>query len=699
MISRRSFLTYAGTGTLTLFMVEAGGAPIAVAAGIPGGTLAADTIPAFVAPLLIPSVMPTKNQPMWRGRRIDYYEISVQQLAQQMLPPGLPTTTVWGFGPAGDDRNHSAPSQTIEASAGVPVRIKWVNALVDKDDRYLPHLLPVDPTLHWANPEQVPGPDGLPGTDLRPDFTGRAYVPPAAFTDPATQYTAYRGPVPFVAHLHGAVHVGDESDGYSESWYLPAARNLPAGFARNGRWYPFFATKSKGLFGQSWTPGSAVAQYPNDNRASTLWFHDHTLGMTRLNVYAGPAGFYIVRGGPAGDNAVLDRRTGKKAVLPGPAPRAGDKAGKAYGELALAIQDRSFNADGSLFYPDSRAFFDGYAGPYLPEVDVSPIWNPEFFGNTLITNGRVWPYVDVTQRRYRLRLLNGCQARFVVLDFAGIPGVKVHQLGNDGGFLGAVHDVMALDGGRLLLGPAERADVIVDFTAVTPGNYVLGNVGPDEPYGGGEPGLDFAPADPATTGRVLQFRVAAATGLDPSTPAEFLVLPALTPLPAARRTRRVALLEHSHQLGDGEGPTAAMLGILTGDPTLAPVLPTHAMWADRITENPAPGDTETWEIHNLTVDAHPIHLHEVAFEVVDRQPCLVEEGRVSVDPAAPRTGPRPGETGFKDTVVAEPGQVTRIKATFGTPGQYVWHCHIVEHEDNEMMRPYRIGPPQPGQPG
>ena len=160
--------------------------------------------------------------------------------------------------------------------------------------------------------------------------------------------------------------------------------------------------------------------------------------MTRLNVYAGPAGFFLIRGGPDGDDAVVDSRFGTTAVLPGPAPKANDKfpPNKTYYEIPIAIQDRSFNDDGSLFYPDTRAFFDEFAGPYIPDSNVSPIWNPEFFGNTIIANGNTWPYQTVERRRYRLRFLNGCQSRFLILDFSDIPGVEVWQIGNEGGFLG-----------------------------------------------------------------------------------------------------------------------------------------------------------------------------------------------------------------------------------------------------------------------
>jgi len=158
--------------------------------------------------------------------------------------------------------------------------------------------------------------------------------------------------------------VADDSDGYAEAWYLPAAADV-GDFAKTGTWYDFFAGKAKSSYGVTWGPGFATFQYPNLNRASTIWYHDHTLGMTRLNVYAGPAGFFILRGGPAGDKTVLDGRTGTVAVLPGPAPIEGDKfpSNKTYYEIPIAIQDRAFNTDGSLFYPDTRMFFEELVDP------------------------------------------------------------------------------------------------------------------------------------------------------------------------------------------------------------------------------------------------------------------------------------------------------------------------------------------------
>ena len=316
----------------------------------------------------------------------------------------------------------------------------------------------------------------------------------------------------------------------------------------------------------------------------------------------------------------------------------------------------------------------------------------------MMVNGNTWPFQTVEQRRYRFRLLNGCNSRYLILDFSSIPGVEVWQIGNEGGFLAAPVNVTAA-GNRLLLSPAERADVIVDFTYVPLGNHVLSNVGPDEPFGGGVPEIDFDVADPATTGQVLQFRVVPAAAPDPTTPPQYLVLPPVPPLPVETVTRRLALIEEVSRFFD-DAPAEAELGTIEWDSGAGVGAWRHFEWRAPVTENPAAGATEIWELYNVTADAHPIHIHEVIFEVVNRQDIVVfeDQKQVQINRASPPTPPAPSETGFKDTVVAYPGQVTRVRAQFNTPGQFVWHCHIVEHEDNGMMRPYRIGPVQQGQP-
>ena len=701
-VSRRVFLKYTSATALTVFAVDALGVPRAVAS-IPGGTLDPATIDKFRTAMLVPPEMPKSATLHHRGRPTDYYEISMRQFPQQILPEGMPLTTVWGYGPlpviASGTPRHHAPSYTIEARHGRATRVKWVNELVDWRGRYLPHLLPVDPSLHWANPGREPNAMGVERTDSRPAFAGKHYVPPEEYDDPATEYTLYRGPVPVVTHVHGAMGVGDESDGYTEAWYLPDATNLPPELSTRGRWYDYFEAKAVARFGESWGPGFATFQYPNDNRASTLWYHDHALGMTRTNVYAGPAGFYLVRGGPGSERDIVDTRSGFRAVLPGPRPKANDAKPKRYREVPIVIQDRSFNADGSLFYPDTRAFFDEYAGPFVPESPLPPAWNPEFFGNTLIVNGTTWPVHKVDAKRHRFRFLNGCQSRFLILDFSGIPGIDVWQIGADGGLLPEAVAVSRDHGGRVILGPAERADLIVDFAHVPRGVHVLRNVGPDEPFGGGEPDADFDVADPDTTGQVMAFKVVKAGAADKTTPPEFMRLPSPAVIPPSGTVRRVALLEHAHEFaGGGDGPAAALLGVVEGDPSLGPAPATARMWMEPLTEVPAVGSSETWEIYNLTADAHPVHLHEVAFEVAGRQDILVGDGTVEIEPGAPVVPPHPWEAGRKDTVIAEPEQVTRIRAHFRTAGRYVWHCHILEHEDNEMMRPFHVGPLDPAAP-
>ncbi len=249
------------------------------------------------------------------------------------------------------------------------------------------------------------------------------------------------------------------------------------------------------------------------------------------------------------------------------------------------------------------------------------------------------------------------------------------------------------------MGLAERADMIVDFTDVPVGNYVLRNVGPDAPFGGGDPdGTSFL-ADPATTGQIMQFKVVPAVAADPTTPPQFLRLPAIAPLPPRLSTRPLALLEMMSMAVRIRPERRPCCGHARGRRWCG--MPMHKMWVDAVTENPAAGDTEVWEFYNFTVDAHPMHVHEVVFEVVNRQELVVDGEGAAVQPsqfdgnARPR---EPWESGFKDTVIAYPGEVTRIRAQFKKNGQFVWHCHIVEHEDNEMMRPFRIGPLQPGQP-
>jgi len=732
----------------------------AFAQPLPGGSLDPTTITKYVTPLVIPPVMRTAGA-------ANNYDIAVRQFQQQILPAPLPATTVWSYGPTADpvpgvapasNSQFNYPAYTIETDSSVPVSVRWRNELVadpvackqsatpatDPACNYLPHPLPVDQTLHWANPPATGCITGNPNrTDCR-----------------TTNTTPYTGPVPMVTHLHGA-HVDPHSDGYPEAWWLPAANNIPAGYATEGGLFDDALGQMPGL-----NSGYVDYLYRNDQPATTLWYHDHSLGITRLNVYMGPAGFWLIRGGA---NDLV-------AGLPGPAPVAGqgvldlntpgDYIRNSIREIPIVIQDRSFNSDGSLFYTNSRTFFDGYPGPYIPATDISPIWNPEAFFNTMVVNGTTWPTFDVAPALYRIRLLNGCDSRFLWLKF-GNPAVKVWQIGAEQGFLPApvLMNNLNLDQsgdgtGQLLIALAERADVIVDFRGLANGTAVtLLNVGPDMPFGGGIPGIDFVSADPSTTGQVMQFMVnSALLGDSPTDPVladgvtpnpnaatdpASLVLPAETALGQAGVTRNISLNEkNSNQvcvIYDAiTGLVGSVVGVLSPppadpvaacaaiDPAATPVDAIEAltgivdrsnqaapvgiplMWTDMtgastplpvtlqngatvavpVTENPliigGVAPIEDWNIYNFTVDAHPIHLHLVRFQVVNRQPMP------GVVPAPVPVPQQPWETGFKDTVISYPGEITTVRARFDIPGLYVWHCHILEHEDNEMMRPYIV---------
>jgi spore coat protein A, manganese oxidase len=639
--SRRRFLAYsAGVSAGMLIPVGATWARTRSASAFATPTLPGANIPKFRSPLTVLPAMPRASTATdANGAAVDMYTIMSARFRQQVLPSGMPSTTVFGYGAAGQSSSFHWPSFTIESRFQTPVRVRWVNGLTDRNGGFLPHILPVDPTLHWANP-----PGGPNGVDTTPTFTktpGR-----------------YTGPIPNVVHLHGSERSAQESDGYPDAWFLPRANNIPGGFATRGSLYDAFRASS--AQGGLWSPGNAVFQYPNNQRATMLWFHDHSLGMTRTNVYAGLAGFYALRGGP--DDQV-------QGVLPGPAPQRGDAAGVAYHEIGLMIQDRSFNSDGSLFYPDSREFFDGFPGPYIPDSDIPPIWNSEFFGDVMTVNGKTWPFLDTEQRRYRFRIVNACNSRFLILRLSN--GMPFFQIGSDGGFLPSPLQVT-----QLLVEPSARMDVIVDFTNVPVGSTVrLINVGPDEPFGGGQPGVDFTPADPNTTGQVMQFKIVARQGADNSTPPAQLKLPAITNLGAPSVTRQLSLNEVDSAVLDGVGPLRSMIGTVNPDGTGMPL-----RWHDPVNLTPRTGATEQWEIFDFTEDAHPVHIHVTQFQVINRQ---VIGGAVR--------GPDAGENGFKDVVIAYPGEITRVRPKFPTGGLFVVHCHILEHEDNEFMRPMKIG--------
>jgi spore coat protein A len=380
--------------------------------------------------------------------------------------------------------------------------------------------------------------------------------------------------------------------------------------------------------------------------ASLLWFHDHGLGATRLNVFAGLAAAYILRD---------EFDTGEE-------PNPIGIPGGAY-EIPLVVQDRQFNSDGTFRYPESD----------IPGAT----WIGEYFGDVMLVNGKVWPFLEVEPRLYRLRILNGCNARILSLD---IGGPSLWQIGAEGGLWDKPVQMK-----ELVLAPAERADVLVDFRNFAGARLVVKNHNPKKPVSTPAPSLE----------QVMQIRVGTSvTRQGPGT------IPSSLPgrkadLPDATKTRYITLNEI-----DVDEPTWFLN--LNG-----------VRFEDRpITETPKAGTVEDWVYVNLTADTHPMHTHLVTFQVVGRTPFDAQayeeanEGTNGVsggiDPTPFATGPMlpldPSERGFKDTVKANPGQFTTTRAKFdlpdgvSAPQTYVYHCHIVEHEDNDMMRPFTVIP-------
>ncbi len=483
------------------------------------------------------------------------------------------------------------------------------------------------PTPLWGYDGQFPGPtlEVRRGQRIFVRWSNEVAEPefllPRAFDAHLHGTHAGEPPTKMVTHLHGAVTRAD-SDGHPDAWFT-------AGFARRG---------------SEWT--REVYEYPNAQEACTLWYHDHAIGQTRLNVYAGLAGSYIIR-------------DDEEDALGLPSGRY---------EIPLFIQDRSFAADGTLTYPVAEHGGDAHRGS----------WVPEYFGDTIVVNGKVWPYHEVEPRKYRLRIVNGANSRFFRLRLSdGRPFV---QVGGDQGLLSAPVELR-----RLLLAPGERADVVVDFRGARGRALRLLNDAPT-PFPGGR-----AP-DPRTTAQVMEFRVGRLlSGQDAARIPD--KLRAVAPLSEAGATvRHMALREYK----DAEGHPITVL--LNG-----------RRWDAPITTRPRLGDTEVWHVINTTEDAHPIHLHLVRFQVLDRQSFKVEDYLSAWKAEQPGEGPDPvpvapylrgrriappaQERGWKDTVSVGPGEVIRIIARFeGYPGKYPWHCHMLEHEDNEMMLQFEVVP-------
>jgi len=600
----------------------------------------------------------------------------------------------------------------VVAERGVAFFPSYGNALPLGQDSQVLANLPIDMTLDWANPldfdcggayNATIG--GIEWDNLQCgglDLNGNT-IPP------------YQGPIPIATHLHGG-EVAPAFDGGPDAWFTQdgPGQKTGAGF-----------------------PG-AVYEYYNDQQESTIWFHDHALGITRLNVYAGLAGVYPI-------------------IDPVNPPLVDMPAFPAY-DIPLILQDRSFDTNCQKFY--------NLASNPQPNPTVHPFWIPEFIGDTIVVNGKTWPFLDVEPRQYRFRFVNGANARFFdltlheqIMGKGGKGNIKTK------GAIAAPMTVIAADDGYLLsavatsnliIGPGERYEVIVDFTALAGKNVVMENSA-RTPFPGGA-----APVK-GLTDTVMQFRVnlaLAGTDVAPITNGTLIRSTPIEPILNAHNpatgsiTRQLTLNE---VIGPG-GPLELVVNNskfnLAGNVDAPTVFP-----GQRETELPAVGDTEIWEIINITADAHPMHTHLVSFQILDRTAFRANtwitqydalllgggilpghgppnaynvpnaDGAIGGNPAISPflqldtiLPPLPYEQTWKDVVITYPGEVTRVAVRWaptdvvpeldvnGLPVGlgvdqypnfnatdlqggvgYVWHCHIIDHEDNEMMRNYLVG--------
>jgi spore coat protein A len=566
-------------------------------------------------------------------------------------------TAVFGYGDGGAIIPYSWPGKTFDVRSGEPLYVTWNNNLAG------PHPIvsnaangfnngPVDTSVHWC-------------------YSLHDYQ----------DYTIAANGVPIITHLHGG-HTASQFDGNPEQFYTP-------GNAVEGPRYP----------------GTNMFEYLNDQRAGNLWYHDHALGITRLNVYAGMAGFYFVR--DALDTGTADNPLGLPAWP--------------Y-EKAYAIQDRMFTDTGALFYPSfpSDPFYADFIygeGAVLDPAVFGPDGGPtalaEFFGDHMIVNGVVWPKENVEPRNYRMHLLNGTDSRFMGIRFRVVPAgakdlmnasapIPFWVIGSDQGLAAKATDV-----DTLLLAPGERYDIVFDFKKLQGRRVIMENIGGDAPFGGALVGPGFPAADlfpERQTDRIMAFDVMGIADQPDSFDHKAIGVYQKN-RDSVGRVRRVALFEGK----DEYGRLQPLLG--TAEPSLdasGATVNGSLTWAASTTENPDLGSTEVWEIYNATGDAHPIHLHLVHFEILDRQKyranvrqqqIVQHDGAIGVGFGLEnvRVVGQPVEADGverapKDMVTALPGEVTRLKTKFDKPGRYVWHCHILSHEDHEMMRVLHVGP-------
>jgi spore coat protein A len=563
----------------------------------------------------------------------------------------VPVTTLWGYGNrdlenifvGGGGFGVTFPARSFVVQRGTPITVNWYNNLVDASGRALPHLVGVDQTI-----------------SMQTDRNG----------------TPING-VPIAMHHHGGNSL-EEFDGGPDQWFTPLRRQVGPGITAKNT-----ATGSDHL----------TYVYKNDEEASMTWYHDHGEGVTRINAYAGLAGLYVVR--DANEAALI-----RAKLLP-----TGEQ------EIPVVIQDKVFQSDGNLAYTGDSPAFNGWAvgttgvkqlpgnwTPVPPTVVYDPnnedtvvtgdqpTHVPEMFGDVICVNGVAWPTLKVERRQYRLRLLNGSDSRVYNLNFAGL---RFFQVGTDVGLLNAPVPLTTIT-----IFPGERKDIVINFDQVKLNTKLVVTNDAPFPYPsgfatlGGDPWATIMQIDVSkkineTVNKPAELRAdTRLRGRDAATP----VLPYFLSAPKNLTVRKILL---------GEG--CDEYGRIT--PLLGTVAEGTKLFQDPPDIFPALGATEVWEFWNTTVDSHPIHMHLVRFRITDRQPFtgavqakLMSNGWAGVQFSAPpvlsgRASAAPlTEQGWKDTVVCPPGYVTRVVATFNNPGKYVYHCHILGHEEHDMMR-------------
>jgi len=723
MITRRDFLKLSGASAAALYAsTHARFLLRGRAQGIP---LPGSNLPKFIMPLPLLSVDNGSMETIIADT--NEVTLTMKEFKVDMLAPGfvLPDgseydgTWVWGYRAGvtfpspftGNYGTYIGP--VFVASRGTPTQVRFINDLTADNIAWRDWT---DQTLHWADPEHS-----------EENYCNHHIVP----GQPPQDYCAdhYQGPVPAVPHLHGA-ETPPVLDGGPDAW-----------FTATGGYHGHAYYTHPGV---SAAANEAVYRYLNTQEAAMIWFHDHLLGGTRLNVYAGIAGAYALI------DSDLDLPTGLHPV----GLQQGASSPVDY-LIPIVLQDRSFDTEGQLYFPNVGI---------NPE---HPYWVPEFEGDTIVVNGVAWPYLNVEARRYRFLYINGSNARgyelFIEDPVTKVKGPPMWQIGTDGGYLDepVKIDPTAPKGQlqKLVLMPGERADVIVDFSGLAGQTLLMRNTA-HHPYDKG------TPPDGATLGRVMVFRVGPgpvtdasydpASGIPLRPPMVRLVDPAAGTLATgvtADKTRQLTLNE---VIGPG-GPLEILVNNTKWDgmssyPTTFPggvrddFTPVSVGGVtEYYSELPDEGDTEVWEIVNLTADFHPIHTHLTQFQLINRQKFNTKKydkaynaafpggvyipaygpplnyntgnlnalgGNPDVTPflQGPAMPPNANEAGWKDTVQMAPGEVTRIAVRFaptdtpaGTSGAFpfdpnanghgfVWHCHIVDHEDNEMMRPYKVNP-------